>query len=172
MHEVSREEFFDHCGRITRSWVHLEQQHYYGVPSDVEPFQRWQRGEPDDLSYMNEWCEFTARLAADGRTLRRLRLISPPVLDYHRWVASVAFRIVEAGESLRWCDRRDVPEILVPVTDYYVLDEKLALFLHFSAAGEITRRLMTDDPAVVSGCLAAFENCWGAGTDHGDHQLD
>ncbi|GHJ35136.1 hypothetical protein Sm713_07450 [Streptomyces sp. TS71-3] len=67
---------------------------------------KWQRGEPDDLAWLQDWCDTLHGHVAAGRSVRRARVISEPLSEYQRWSHSIADPVVEAGENIRWVPRR------------------------------------------------------------------
>nr|WP_229784219.1 DUF6879 family protein [Pilimelia anulata] len=100
---------------------------------------RWQ--ESGDTSWltewpaMNEWCGMLRSHVTNGRKLRRARIVSEPLSRYQQWSVLVAPPMVDAGEDIRWCPRRLVCEIGIPGNDFYLLDGRIAVFLHYEGDG-------------------------------------
>ncbi|GGJ79344.1 hypothetical protein GCM10010123_06640 [Pilimelia anulata] len=165
MRELSRDAFVDLLTGIRSSWAHFEQRDSYGAPDDLAEIRRWRRGAPTDPSYYADYAAMLARLAGRGRSLRRLKVVSEPLSEYHRWIRSMIAPIIEAGEATRWLPRRAVLGHRLPATDYYLLDGSSVVLLDFDGDGRLLSRLLTTEPGVVRACAAAFEECWvlGAG---------
>ncbi|GGJ74860.1 hypothetical protein GCM10010123_01040 [Pilimelia anulata] len=166
MFEVDRDEFVRRYSAIDRDWVHMELRDSYGVPGDVEPFAQWQRGEPVDTSYLDDWHALVRRLSGAGRSLRRIEVVCEPLGDYHRFVHDTIKPIVDAGEPTRWCPRERVTTQAFPGTDFYMLDGRTAMFLHYDGQGVVSKRLVSEDRAVVEFCGRVFEDVWRVATDH------
>lgn len=60
------------------------------VESEDEPFGRWQRGEPDDYAWHQDWAKFVRQATAAGVQFQRVRLASIPHSDYIRWGLDVS----------------------------------------------------------------------------------
>jgi len=65
--------------------------------------------------------------------------------------------------------RRRSPRDL-PGNDFWVFDDRLVRFAHFAGTGEFRYDDLTDDPAVVRLCIAAFDAVWTRGIPHAEYQ--
>jgi hypothetical protein len=73
---------------------------------------------------------------ASGRTCRRARVVSEPLSTYQRWTSSHVELFRDAGEDIRYVPRCELSSIALPDSgDFYVFDDELALFLHYSGNG-------------------------------------
>ncbi|GGK07101.1 hypothetical protein GCM10010123_41140 [Pilimelia anulata] len=122
----------------------------------------WHRGEPYELQGLDDLCRFFADLAATGRALRRVKIVSEPLSDYQRWSLDVSRRVVSAGEDIRVVNRKHVATLLVPPSDFYLLDGERVLFLHHDGHGGTAMFSITDDTAVVRSCAESFAAVWRA----------
>ncbi|GGK09860.1 hypothetical protein GCM10010123_44720 [Pilimelia anulata] len=170
LHEVDRDEFVARYSAIEREWVHMELRDFYGVPGDFEAFAQWRRGEPVDNSYLDDWHALVSRLSGEGKSLRRIKVVCEPLGEYHRFSYETIDDIVRAGEPTRWCGRDKLTALRLPATDFYVLDQRTAMFLHYDGQGVVSKRLVTEDPELVRFCRAVFEDVWPLATDHHDYR--
>src|SRR5204863_106262 len=79
---------------------------------------------------------------------------------------------IQAGEDIRWLPRRRASDLLLPGNDFWVFDDRLVLWNHFTGEGEVSPEgwEMTEDPAQVKACAAAFESVWDRAVPHGDYR--
>ncbi|WP_373290294.1 DUF6879 family protein, partial [Pilimelia terevasa] len=59
-------------------------------------------------------------------------------------------------------DPRSVLEVAFPGTDYYLLDDRTVMFLHFDGDLNPAGYSATDDASTVELCRSAFERCWSS----------
>lgn len=168
--DITYEQFQELTASIKRSSVHLETRDAYGTEAELPHMARWAAGEPDDLDWLQDWCNKVKDHVAEGRTLRRLKIVSEPLSDYQRWASTVIGPIVDAGEDIRWVPRRLVSSVLIPGNDYYVLDNELVVFLHYAGSGLNSAITTSTDPADVERCTAAFEQVWSLAIPHGEYE--
>lgn len=170
MEDITEDDLSELTERFQRSIVHLETRDAYGTEVELPYMAKWAAGEPDDLAWLNEWCDTLRQHAADGRSIRRARIVSEPLSDYQRWSFSIAQPMVGAGEDIRWVPRRTVSELCIPGNDYYLFDDERVVFLHYAGSGLNTAFTTTTDPAVVEMCRQSFESVWALSIPHGDYQ--
>ncbi len=77
-----------------------------------------------------------------------------------------------SGEEVRWLPRRRTSDLLLPGNDFWVFDDRLVLWNHFTGEGEVAPegREATGDPAIVKACAAAFEAAWERAIPHGEYR--
>jgi hypothetical protein len=157
-----------------RSAVHLEMRDGY---SRTDPmFTGWQQGkrfDPADWdSWWRPWLDIVIAARGRGVTIRRARIVSEPVSDYIRWEYDITFTNVEAGEDIRWLPRRRASDLLLPGNDFWVFDDRLVLWNHFTGEGEVSPEgwEITEDPDQVKACAAAFESVWDRTVPHRDYR--
>jgi hypothetical protein len=131
---------------------------------------KWAAGEPDDLAWLNDWCDTLRAHCAAGRSVRRARIVSEPLSDYQRWSYSIAHPMVEAGEDIRWVPRRLVSSIGVPGNDFYLFDDRLVVFLIYSGDGLNADYQSSTDPADIHLCRTAFQAVWRLAIPHRDYK--
>ena len=89
----------------------------------------------DDLKWLQGWCTTLREHVRAGRSVRRARIVSEPLSDYQRGSCSIAWPMVEAGEDIRWVPRGLVSSIALPGNDFYLFDDRLAVFLLYVGNG-------------------------------------
>jgi len=152
--------------------MHLEMRDIYATDIERSRFERWSRGETlnpaDEAAWWQPWFDLMARNMAAGKTLRRLRIVSEPVTSYIRFEFLDAAELVRAGEQVRWLPRRRASTLLLPGNDCWIFDRETVAFTHFSGDGHVLGHELSRDPAIVQGCLHAFETAWALAVPHDD----
>jgi hypothetical protein len=104
---------------------------------------------------------------ARGVRFRRARVVSEPLAPYIRFEYFIADATnVDAGEDVRWLPRRIASDLCIPANDFWLFDDRLIRFHHFSGEGEIVEDELCADPAVIRMCAAAFESIWERAIPH------
>ncbi|WP_033349453.1 DUF6879 family protein [Kitasatospora aureofaciens] len=164
----------DLLAQCQESALHLEMRD--GYMRDDPMFIAWQAGHRDDpedrASWWRPWLDVMAQTVERGVTVRRARIISEPVSEYIRFEHDITFTNVAAGEEVRWLPRRLATDLALPGNDFWLLDNRQLLVIHFSGDGDVTGRELLDDPAVVSLCAKAFEAVWERATPHDRYELN
>lgn len=162
--------------RLFESFVcdafHLELRDDYSVPNEVGPYESWLNGTADD-SFMAPWTQLMKRVTDLGKTVRRVRVVTEPHSSYIRWEHATTGVNEEAGESIRWLPRRELPEGLVfPVAgnDWWLFDDKLLAVGHFDDGGRVLGSELIETPSVVSECVHIRDLLWDVATPHGTYQ--
>jgi hypothetical protein len=167
---VTDEEFDEllHSG-FEREALHLEMRDAYGTAVELPYMAKWASGEPDDLEWLQDWCATLRQHVKACRCVRRARVVSEPLSDYQCWCYSIAYPMVEAGEDIRWVSRGLVSSVALPGNDFYLFDDRLALFLLYAGNGLSAGMLSSADPADLRLCRAAFEAVWRLPIPHREH---
>lgn len=146
--------------------IHLEMRDAYGTAVELPHMAQWAAGEPDDLEWLQGWSATLREHVKAGRSVRRARIVSEPLSDYQRWSYSIADPMVEAGEDIHWVPRRLVSSVALPGNDFYLFDDRLALFLLYSGNGLSEGMFSSTDPADLRLCRSAFEAVWKLSIPH------
>jgi hypothetical protein len=152
-----------------REAVHLEMRDAYGTAVELPHMARWAAGEPDDLQWLQGWCGTLREHVKAGRSVRRARVVSEPLSDYQRWSYSIALPMVEAGEDIRWVPRSRVSPVALPGNDFYLFDDRRAVFLLYAGDGLAAGKVSSEDPAVLRLCRSAFEAVWELSVPHREY---
>lgn len=165
-------EFEEAIRRFDKESVHLEMRDSYGTEVELPHMAAWAAGEPDDLSFMQPWCDDVRRFVAEGKSLRRAHVVSEPLSDYQRWAYTVVGASEDAGEQHRWVPRRQVSCIAFPGNDFWMLDHRLVIFHHYAGNGLNIDFTTSTDPRDIELCSSAFEAVWNIGIPHRQYQPD
>lgn len=158
-----------------RSANHLEMRD--GYMRSAQMFKDWQAGLRDDpadrSSWWRPWHDHVATARRRGVTVQRARIVSEPVSEYIRFEYDLTHRNIAAGEEVRWLTRRRASDLLLPVNDFWVFDSRVLLWNYFTGEGEVAPDGLeiSEDPAIVKACSAAFESVWERATLHEEYRL-
>lgn len=174
---MAEEPTFNELFRLAkRSAVHLEMRDGY-MQSDPE-YIVWREGVRNEFRYLDQdtssWLGLMREITGRGVAVRRARIVSEPVADYIRFEHHVTAGNVAAGEQVRWLPRRRASDLALPGNDFWLFDDSLVLFLHFTGDGELSPEgdeERTTDPAVVRLCSTAFESVWERAIPHEEYRL-
>ncbi|MFD6342492.1 DUF6879 family protein [Streptomyces sp. NPDC060131] len=173
---MAAEPTFNELFRLAkRSAVHLETRDGY-MRSDPR-FIAWQQdrhsvsadSDPDQRPWMELMREITGR----GVAVRRARIVSEPISDYIRFEHHLTAGNAAGGEQVRWLPRRQASDLALPGNDFWLFDDSLVVFLHFTGEGELSPEgdeERTADPAVARLCSAAFEAVWERAVPHEEYR--
>jgi len=170
MTPTTDDEFEELLTSFGREAVHLEMRDAYGTAVELPHMAKWERGEPDDLEWLQGWCATLREHVKAGKSVRRARVVSEPLSNYQRWSYSIADPMVDAGEDIRWVPRRLVSSVALPGNDFYLFDDKLAVFLLYSGNGLSAGMLSSSDPADLRLCRSSFEAVWKLSIPHREYQ--
>jgi hypothetical protein len=166
------EELFTSC---KRSASHLEMRDWYDADDEKVRFGQFlatgRRNHAAEYPERRPWLDLIRRVTSAGVRVRRARIASEPVSKYIAFEWHGAGPTIESGEELRWLPRRFASGIALPGNDFWLLDERRAMFNHFSGDGKPLGQEITDDSATVELCRAAFETVWKLATPHGEYQI-
>lgn len=149
--------------------VHLEMRDAYGTSVELPYMAKWAAGEPDDLDWLADWCSTLREHVTANRSVRRARIVSEPLSDYQRWSYSIAEPMVQAGEDIRWVPRRLVSSVALPGNDFYLFDNRLAVFLLYAGSGLSVGKVSSQSPSDLRLCREAFEAVWKLAIPHRDY---
>lgn len=157
--------FSELIAAATTSAVHLETRDAY-TPSDPL-FQGWLAGRPVPEPALPGWRDLVRVHVTRGVRFRRARVVSEPLSDYIRFEHHITDTTnIAAGEDVRWLPRRLASDLCIPANDFWLFDDRLIRFHHFSGDGEIVQDELVTDPAVIRMCAAAFEAVWERAVPH------
>jgi hypothetical protein len=160
----------------TSSAVHLETRDAYAVDNEKGPFAAWKAGarlDPGDrASWWPPWLDLISETVARGVVVRRARIVSEPVSAYIRYEHSGTFTNVAAGEQVRWLPRRQASNIALPGNDFWLFDDRLVNWNHFTGDGASAGGEITEDEAAAKLCAEAFEAVWARAIPHDQYQIN
>lgn len=161
--------FRELIAETTTSAAHLEMRDAY-TPSDPQ-FQDWLAGRTIPEPALPDWQALVRAHVARGVRFRRARVVSEPLAPFIRFEHFITDGTnIDAGEDVRWLPRRIASDLCLPANDFWLFDDRLIRFHHFSGEGEIVDDELCDDPAVIRMCAAAFESIWDRAIPHADYR--
>lgn len=157
------------------SAVHLEMRDSYGVEKEASDFNRWKETGEKDLDpasgYWAEWVNLIRRVVARGVVVRRARIVSEPVSPYIRFEHLGTQVNILAGEQVRWLPRRRASNIALPGNDFWLIDDRLIRWNHFTGSGASAEHEISEDPEAARLCSTAFEAVWEAAIPHDEYKI-
>ncbi|WKK23737.1 hypothetical protein QZH56_34435 [Streptomyces olivoreticuli] len=157
------------------SAVHLEMRDSYAVDYETSGFAAWKAGHranPDDReSWWRPWLDLVSHAVERGVVMRRARIVSEPVTDYIKFEHSGTFTNIAAGEQVRWLPRRQASDLALPGNDFWVFDDHLVRFNHFTGDGGDAGEEDTKDAGVIRLCQHAFDSVWARGIPHEEYKV-
>ncbi|GGJ79922.1 hypothetical protein GCM10010123_07230 [Pilimelia anulata] len=169
MHLIGLDDFRSRYRSVRRRFVHIELRDSYGIEAEDEPFQRWKAGDPD-AHRLDGWCDVVRGMASRGVRMRRIKIVYEPLSDYQRFIRDASHVIPGAGEDIRWVNRREAATVMMPPTDFWVLDDNAVMFTFHSGSGGGHEYGLSEDPTVVRRCASAFDAAWDVATPHGEYR--
>jgi hypothetical protein len=164
--DLGYEEFAGLFTRFSREAVHLEMRDSYGTAIELPYMAKWAAGEHDDLEWLRPWCDEVRANVAQGKVYRRVHVVSEPLSDYQRWSRSIMKPHIDAGTDMRWMPRREVSSIAFPGNDFWMFDNRLVVFHHYTGNGASTGFTTSTDPDAIELCTSAFEAVWKLAIPH------
>lgn len=167
--------FAELLARCSRSAVHLEMRDQYGVSDESEGFRTWLRTGRRDTDPASDswapWVELISGAVSRGVVVRRARIISEPVTDYIRYEHGGTVVNVTAGEQVRWLPRRRASDIALPGNDFWLFDDRLIRWNHFTGEGAWAGQEITEDPAATKLCADSFQTVWSRAVPHDQYEI-
>lgn len=166
--DATFEELFAAC---ERGVFHLEMRETYDQDDPV--YLDWKAGRSiEPAKRWSQWFSLVRATVDRGVEVRRARIVSEPVSDYIRFEYDVTQGLnLDAGEHVRWLPRQHASDLALPGNDFWLFDDHLVQFNHFSGDGQWLGVESTADPAVIGLCAAAFEAVWQRATPHDLYRL-
>jgi hypothetical protein len=153
-----------------REAIHLEMRDAYGTEIELPHMNKWAAGEPDDLAWLRPWCDLVRDGVRNGKSFRRVHVVSEPLSDYQRWSHGIMQPHIDAGSQVRWMPRRQVSSIAFPGNDFWMFDDRLVVFHHYAGSGEIIDFTTSTDLADLRLCRSAFDAVWPLATPHSEYR--
>jgi hypothetical protein len=147
----------------------------YAVDYEEGPFAEWRAGHrhnpADRSSWWRPWLDLIQETVGRGVVVRRARIVSEPVSEYTRFLHDGTFTNVAAGEQIRWLPRRQASDIALPGNDFWLIDDRLIRWNHFTGEGASAGGEISEDPTAAKLCAEAFEEVWSRATPHDQYKI-
>lgn len=147
---------FDH---EALSW---EAQGIYHQPR--EPLHAWHHDGGIDERALETFLAPSRSARAQGKHIHRLAAFADPLTDYQRYQLNAAPYHQAAGEQLGWVDEQTALDLDMPDEDFWLLDQRVVLWLRYEAQ-ELAAAVLITEPALVEYYRARLQHAWAqAGT--------
>jgi hypothetical protein len=152
---ISEDEFGVMLRSFKRSAFRLETRRSYALSYEREEFERFLAGTPTIpplVDWWRPWLEQIAQFGREGKTVSRVRVLAEPPTPYQRWELWAAPWHARAGEDIRYMPQWRARQLglLDNKLDWWLLDDERVILMRFTKDGEIDRKTLTDDPAIVA----------------------
>lgn len=147
--------WFNH---LHHSAFHLEVRDSYSEASENSRLRAFLAGEPAPCEPPVPWHSLMRTTTSRGVAVRRVRVITEPMSDYHRWLYSVTGRNIESGEDIRYLPRHLAG--VVPPDDWWLLDDKRVVYNLADIDGTPAGAAVTTDPSIVRYCREVRDRLW------------
>jgi hypothetical protein len=150
---------------------HLELREGYLVDSEQPRIAAWRDGTMTDEERALRTSPFLDQIAATaarGVAVRRLRVVSLPATEYVRYLHGGTGANIAHGEQVRWLDRADAFDLLLPALDYWQFDADALMLHQFDGDGRMTGHAFVEHPAWADRYADAFEHAWDRAVPHNE----
>lgn len=158
-------------GKLFSSFEHtawrLESQPSYEADQRTETYAQWLRGEPWPDTSDNPWYVSRRAMAASGRRVERVRLVSQPPTEGERYLLARAPLTLAAGEDIRYLWRADAERLGLPSVDVWVFDSRVAALFHYDGPRQLGIELI-EDPAQVLAYCQVRDAAWHHAVRHAE----
>jgi hypothetical protein len=145
---------------FTSSAFRLELRQVYTMPDEEEDLARFKAGELPPPDYHYGWLDTVADAIKQGKTFRRVRIVTRPLSFYTRWEFVWGFACnAKAGENIRILDVTDQPSLDLPNHDFWLFDEREVVQLLYRPDGTQIGRELLEHPD-LSSYLAWRDATW------------
>lgn len=127
----------------------LETRDRYDSPSETAALAQFMAGEPVGMAWLESWLSLIRGAAAAGQRFFRVRVVSIPLTDYSRFGVFTARYTDTAGEDIRYLARNRARQERLPDYDYWLLDSRTVVRMHFGEADRFQGGEIIEDPATV-----------------------
>jgi hypothetical protein len=127
----------------------LEVRDRYDESYENESLRKFLAGEPDDLSWMQDWLAMVRDHTAKGRRVARVRVVSMPLTDYSHFGVWCAQYTNGAGEDIRYLPRDQAQAKGLPDHDYWLFDSRTLVRMRFDDGDCFLGGEVIEDPAVI-----------------------
>ncbi|GAA3551084.1 hypothetical protein GCM10022419_034220 [Nonomuraea rosea] len=135
---------------LTETAFRLETLDRYEVPTDGGDFARYMKGEPGPTPERKQaWTDRLTREREAGIRRSRVHVLRTPLTDYLRFECEWGHALNTHLEDIRILDasERSLPAE-VPDHDYWLIDNRLVIRMHYDDTGRFVGAEIRDDVAL------------------------
>jgi len=155
-----------------RSAFRLELRQVYTMPDEEEDLAAFARGQLPPPGYTYGWLDTVAEARKQGKTMRRVRIVTRPLSFYTQWEFIWGFAWnVKAGEDIRILDITDRADIELPDHDFWLFDDSTVVRLLYWPDGTQIGRELVEAPDLAS-YLAWRDAAWKLAVPFTDYYQD
>lgn len=147
---------------------HLEVRDAYAVPAESARLGRFLADRPAlPDEHKNQWNSLIRGTIGRGVTVRRVRVVTVPHTDYHRWLLSVTDTNTDAGEDIRYLPRHLAGD--VPPDDWWLLDDRRVVYNLVDGYGRPAGLAVTTDPGIIGYARGVRDRLWEMATPYREY---
>lgn len=133
----------------------LETRRGYASDRSSQKWQRFLKGEDISSDPSSAWRANVRAQVACGKRIERVRIVDSPPTEEQLFLLASAAGNNAAGEDIRSLWRADAEKLRLPAEDFWLLDSRQALVLHFDEGdGYLGSELVSDPARIVAFCQA------------------
>src|SRR5690606_38063722 len=117
----------------------------------------------DNYEWFQPWLDLMRDATSKGVAVSRVRVVTVPLTDYHRWLLSITPENQDAGEDIRYLARHRAAGA-VPSDDWWLFDDSLVAYNLVDITGRAVGVGVTDDPDTVDHCRSVRDRLWKIAT--------
>lgn len=152
---------------LRRSAFHLEVRDSYSEASENNRLRAFLAGEPPPDEPPVPWHGLMRETSERGVVVTRVRVVTEPLSDYHRWLLSITGRNIASGEDIRYLARHEAGE--VPPDDWWLFDDERVVFNLADPDGKSAGAAVTTDPGIVDYCRGVRDRLWKLATPYAEY---
>ncbi|GGL32707.1 DUF6879 family protein [Nocardia jinanensis] len=147
---------------------HLEVRDRYVVPAETGRLDRFLEGRPAvSDEQKNHWNSLVRETTGRGVTVRRVRVVTVPHTDYHRWLLSVTVTNTDAGEDIRYVPRHLAGD--VPSDDWWLIDDERVVYNLIDDHGKPSGLAVTTDSGIIQYARCVKHRLWDMATPYTEY---
>lgn len=152
---------------LRRSAFHLEVRDSYSEASENNRLRAFLAGEPPPDEPPVPWHALMRETTERGIAVTRVRVVTEPLSDYHRWLLSITDRNIASGEDIRYLPRHEAGK--VSPDDWWLFDDERVVFNLADPDGKPAGAAVTTDPGIVDYCRSVRDRLWKLATPYAEY---
>ena len=150
----------------------LELRQVYTMPDEEEDLAAFAQGQLPPPGYHYGWLDTVADAKRQGKTMRRVRIVTRPLSSYTKWEFVWGFAWnAKAGEDIRILDVTDGQGPELPDHDFWLFDDTTVVKLLYRPNGTQIGRELVEQPDLAA-YLAWRDAAWQASVPYTDYPQD